>query len=100
MRPHDAFSSPHRSLYSQCFVFSLVLFTPHFHGQQNGGTYSVKVKVVNVPVTVRDKHGEIKRDLAKDDFMLGRRRPRADDSLFFHVKLTFLSLWVCWWIRA
>jgi hypothetical protein len=51
-------------------LFSLFLFTLHFHGQQDSGTYSVKVKVVNVPVTVRDKHGEIKKDLAKDDFVL------------------------------
>jgi uncharacterized membrane protein YgcG len=52
-----------------CILF-LFLFTPYFHGLQDGGTYSVKVKVVNVPVTVRDKHGEIKRNLTKDDFLL------------------------------
>src|SRR6476661_2719950 len=52
-----------------CILF-LFLFTPYFHSLQDGGTYSVKVKVVNVPVTVRDKHGEIKRNLTKDDFLL------------------------------
>jgi VWFA-related protein len=30
----------------------------------------VDVKVVNLPVTVRDKHGQIVRDLTKDDFNL------------------------------
>ncbi len=31
---------------------------------------SVDVKVVSLPVTVRDKHGQIVRDLTKDDFTL------------------------------
>ncbi len=54
---------------SLCTLF-LFPFAPYFHSLQDGGTYSVKVKVVNVPVTVRDKHGEIKRNLTKDDFLL------------------------------
>jgi VWFA-related protein len=33
-------------------------------------TLSVTVKVVNVPATVRDKHGKIISNLAKDDFVL------------------------------
>src|ERR1700679_1565016 len=33
-------------------------------------TLSVDVKVVTLPVTVRDKHGKIVRDLTKDDFVL------------------------------
>jgi len=33
-------------------------------------TISVDVKVVNLPVTVRDKHSQIVRDLTKDDFIL------------------------------
>jgi VWFA-related protein len=33
-------------------------------------TMSVKVNVVNVLATVRDKHGQIVRDLSKDDFIL------------------------------
>jgi VWFA-related protein len=32
--------------------------------------FSVQVKVVNVPATVRDKHGKIIHDLTKDDFVL------------------------------
>ena len=31
---------------------------------------SVEVKVVNLPVTVRDKHGKIVTNLTKDDFVL------------------------------
>jgi VWFA-related protein len=34
------------------------------------GTLTVTVKVVNVPATVRDKHGAIISTLGKDDFML------------------------------
>jgi len=37
-------------------------------GQQP--TYSTEVKVVNVLASVRNKHGEIVRDLTKDDFLL------------------------------
>jgi VWFA-related protein len=33
-------------------------------------TMSVDVKVVNLPVTVRDKHGKIVTNLSKDDFVL------------------------------
>ncbi|MBZ5529983.1 MAG: VWA domain-containing protein [Acidobacteriia bacterium] len=33
-------------------------------------SFSVQVKVVNVPATVRDKHGKIVSDLTKDDFVL------------------------------
>lgn len=33
-------------------------------------TIAVDVKVVALPVTVRDKHGQIVRDLTKDDFIL------------------------------
>jgi len=41
-------------------------------------TMSVKVNVVNVLATVRDKHGQIVRDLGKDDFILTEDgRPQA-----------------------
>src|SRR5271167_5248698 len=49
------------------------------HGQATNGqdahgpsvaTMSVDVKVVTLPVTVRDKHGQIVRNLTKDDFVL------------------------------
>lgn len=32
--------------------------------------FTVQVKVVNVPATVRDKHGKVIHDLTKDDFIL------------------------------
>jgi len=38
--------------------------------QNTAATISVDVKVVTLPVTVRDKHGKIIRDLTKDDFTL------------------------------
>jgi len=36
----------------------------------SAATIAVNVKVVTMPVTVRDKHGQIVRDLTKDDFTL------------------------------
>ncbi|MGA8538179.1 MAG: VWA domain-containing protein [Terriglobales bacterium] len=38
--------------------------------QDAATTIAVDVKVVTLPVTVRDKHGKIVRDLTKDDFTL------------------------------
>ena len=38
--------------------------------QEPATTIAVDVKVVTLPVTVRDKHGKIIRDLTKDDFTL------------------------------
>jgi hypothetical protein len=39
---------------------------------------TVQVKVVNVPATVRDKHGKIVNNLTKDDFVLEEdSRPQA-----------------------
>jgi VWFA-related protein len=38
--------------------------------QPSTTTIAVDVKVVTLPVTVRDKHGKIVRDLTKDDFTL------------------------------
>jgi len=38
--------------------------------QDAAATIAVDVKVVTLPVTVRDKHGKIIRDLTKDDFTL------------------------------
>ena len=38
--------------------------------QDAATTIAVNVKVVTLPVTVRDKHGKIVRDLTKDDFTL------------------------------
>jgi VWFA-related protein len=39
-------------------------------GQQADTTFSADVKVVNLLATVRDKQGQIVRDLAKEDFLL------------------------------
>jgi VWFA-related protein len=46
--------------------------------QDAATTVSVDVKVVTLPVTVRDKHGKIVRDLSKDDFtLLENSRPQT-----------------------
>jgi VWFA-related protein len=42
----------------------------HGQDQTSAATLSVDVKVVTLPVTVRDKHGQIVRNLTKDDFLL------------------------------
>ena len=43
---------------------------PSMQAQDSAATIAVDVKVVTLPVTIRDKHGKIVRDLAKDDFTL------------------------------
>ena len=43
---------------------------PSMSAQDAAATIAVDVKVVTLPVTVRDKHGTIVRDLTKDDFTL------------------------------
>src|SRR5271157_834803 len=43
---------------------------PSMWAQDSAATIAVDVKVVTLPVTVRDKHGAIVRDLTKDDFTL------------------------------
>jgi VWFA-related protein len=56
-----------------CLLLSAVcLSVPGWaqQSQQPPPTISVNVKVVNVLATVRTKHGEIVRNLTKDDFML------------------------------
>jgi VWFA-related protein len=48
------------------------------YAQDSVSTVAVNVKVVTLPVTVRDKHGKIIRDLTKDDFTLQEDgRPQA-----------------------
>src|SRR5277367_1684152 len=58
---------------SLAFISSLLMNSP-FMAQdahsQDATTMSVDVKVVTLPVTVRDKHGQIVRNLTKDDFVL------------------------------
>jgi VWFA-related protein len=54
-------------------------------------TIAVDVKVVSLPVTVRDKHGAIVKDLTKDDFTLqeeGRPQPIKYFSLDTNLPLT------------
>jgi VWFA-related protein len=43
---------------------------PSLWAQDTAATIAVDVKVVTLPVTVRDKHGTIVRNLTKDDFTL------------------------------
>ena len=43
---------------------------PALRAQDSAATIAVDVKVVTLPVTVRDKHGKIVSDLTKDDFTL------------------------------
>ncbi len=43
---------------------------PSLRAQEPAATVAVDVNVVTLPVTVRDKHGQIVRDLTKDDFTL------------------------------
>jgi VWFA-related protein len=43
---------------------------PSSRAQDAATTVAVDAKVVTLPVTVRDKHGKIVRDLTKDDFTL------------------------------
>jgi len=59
------------------FYFYLLLSGSLIFGQQQAGsdadqpsTLAVTVRVVNVPATVRDKHGKIISTLTKDDFVL------------------------------
>ena len=55
-------------------ILVLVIFTAVFVGSaaraQDVPTLSVNVKVINVLATVRDKHGDIVKNLTKDDFVL------------------------------
>ena len=61
-----------RSFSSWLLILVLVvsLCDAGLYSQQPTATYSVKVKVVNMLATVRDKHGQIIRSLTKDDFTL------------------------------
>lgn len=63
--------------------------TTQTQGQQP--TFTSKVKVVNVPATVRDKHKQIVRNLTKDDFVLtedGRPQTISYFSEDFNMPLT------------
>ncbi len=72
-----------RSAYGLILALALLLwFSSSLRGQdataQGVTTVSVDVKVVTLPVTVRDKKGQIVRNLTKDDFVLQEDgRPQA-----------------------
>jgi VWFA-related protein len=50
-------------------ILCLLLVGARMRGQEKADV-TVRVKVVNVPATVRDKHGKIVNNLTKDDFVL------------------------------
>jgi VWFA-related protein len=70
------------SFLSRLVVFALIVFTMivalialpaierSIQAQDAAASIAVDVKVVTLPVAVRDKHGKIVRDLTKDDFTL------------------------------
>src|SRR5450755_724154 len=56
-------------------VFALILLLAEFQpspawSEDVAATIAVDVKVVTLPVTVRDKHGKIVNDLTREDFTL------------------------------
>src|ERR1700689_3463806 len=68
---------PAAYVFTVCAVIAALIVLPEvgrsIHAQDAvapAATISVDVKVVTLPVTVRDKHGKIIRDLNKDDFTL------------------------------
>src|SRR4029077_2700883 len=66
----------HRVRLAQALTRVFLLGSQPLRGQ--APTISVDVKVVNVLATVRDKHGQVVRNLTKDDFTLEEDgRPRA-----------------------
>src|SRR6266567_107322 len=55
----------------RCLLSALPVFPAmRFLRAQQRPTFSAGVKVVNVFATVRDKKGQVVRDLTKDDFLL------------------------------
>jgi len=56
-----------------CLMVALAVWLPRVSESaqgQDAPTMSVDVKVVTLPVTVRDKHGQLVRNLTRDDFVL------------------------------
>ena len=66
---------------------------------KQSSTLSVTVKVVNVPATVRDKHGQIISNLAKDDFVLEEDGVRKRSATSPMIRICPLPL-AFWWIQA
>ena len=75
----------HRSSVGRSVAYALMVALvalpasgPAMWAQDAVSTIAVDVKVVTLPVTVRDKHGKIVRDLTKNDFTLQEDgRPQA-----------------------
>jgi VWFA-related protein len=81
--PDDA--RPRVLNFVRIFVLNSVLVAlagPSMWAQEPAATIAVDVKVVTLPVTVRDKHGKIVRDLTKDDFTL-QEDGRAETIKYF-----------------
>jgi VWFA-related protein len=79
-------SKQRRFLLLMMAVAALGLMLPvagRLRGQQKPDV-SVQVKVVNVPATVRDKHGKIVNNLTKDDFVLQEDGRPQDIHYFSH----------------
>jgi VWFA-related protein len=77
LRPQPSKKTTDRAALIAVFVFALTALPgvgSLLHAQNTATTpattIAVDVKVVTLPVTVRDKHGKIVRDLTKDDFTL------------------------------
>jgi VWFA-related protein len=65
--------SPMRNAVADALIAALILLPgtgSPMQAQDAATTIAVDVKVVTLPVTVRDKHGKIVSDLTKDDFTL------------------------------
>jgi len=76
-------------------IFALIGFVavaPSMLAQDAAATAAAEVKVVTLPVTVRDKKGKIVRDLTKDDFTLQEDgRPQTIRSFASNADLRSLS---------
>ncbi len=70
MRAEFRFSSWKTIVLFAMAFFAAISSVPGALAQEPAATIAVNVKVVTLPVTVRDKHGKIVRDLTKDDFTL------------------------------
>jgi hypothetical protein len=87
----------HRVRLVQALTLVFLLGSQPLRGQEP--TISVDVKVVNVLATVRDKHGQVVRNLTKDDFTLEEDgRPQA--IRYFTRESNLLSRSACFWTRA
>jgi hypothetical protein len=79
-------------------IFCLLLVGARMRGQEKADM-TVHVKVVNVPATVRDKHGKIVTNLTKDDFVL-EEDGRPQTLHYFHRRTVCRLRSVCWLIQA